>query len=183
MTTGKIFLSGGGDEHASEILDRQFFKEIPLGGKILYIATGFREDERYLRAYEWMQGVIKLQARRDVTFQMDNDLTLIKHLVDFDALYIAGCDIDILMDEFDRTGFEFVIKNFSEHGGTVYGGGVALSHSANTSIQTAKSVANTKLVSTCLVNILSALVTKVKKWMTGHKNTTPNLSASQTALA
>lgn len=123
MTTGKIFLSGGGDEHASEILDRQFFKEIPLGGKILYIATGFREDERYLRAYEWMQGVIKLQARRDVTFQMDNDLTLIKHLVDFDALYIAGGDIDILMDEFDRTGFEFVIKNFSEHGGTVYGGG------------------------------------------------------------
>ena len=123
MTTGKIFLSGGGDEHASEILDRQFFKEVPLNGKILYIATGFREDERYLKAYEWMQGVIKLQARSDVTFQMDNDLTLIKHLLDFDALYIAGGDIDILMDEFDRTGFEFVIKNFSEHGGTVYGGG------------------------------------------------------------
>ena len=27
------------------------------------------------------------------------------------------------MDEFDRTGFEFVLKNYSEHGGTIYGGG------------------------------------------------------------
>lgn len=123
MTTGKIFLSGGGDEHASELLDKQFFKEILLNGKILYIATGFREDERFLHASEWMQGVIKLHGRSDIIFQMDNDLTQIKHLADYDAVYIGGGDVDILMDEFDRTGFEFVIKAYSEHGGTVYGGG------------------------------------------------------------
>lgn len=123
MTTGKIFLSGGGDEYASELLDKQFFQEIPQGGKILYIATGFREDERYLHAFEWMQSVITLHARDDIDFQMDNDLTQIKHLADYNAVYIGGGDVDILMDEFDRTGFEFVLKNYSEHGGIVYGGG------------------------------------------------------------
>lgn len=83
MTTGKIFLSGGGDEHATELLDKQFFKEIPLGGKILYVATGFREDERYLHAYEWMHDVIKLHGRSDIEFMMDNDLTQINHLGDY----------------------------------------------------------------------------------------------------
>lgn len=123
MTTGKIFLSGGGDEHASELLDELFFREIPLNGKILYIATGFREDERYLHALEWMQKVIKMHARSDITFFMDNDLTQIKHLGDYDAVYIGGGDVDILMDEFDRTSFEFVLKEYSEHGGLIYGGG------------------------------------------------------------
>ncbi len=123
MITGKIFLSGGGDEYASEFLDKQFFKEIPNGGRILYIATGFRQDERYAHAFDWMQSVITLHARDDIDFQMDNDLTQIKHLADYNAVYIGGGDVDILMDEFDRTGFEFVLKNFSEHGGIVYGGG------------------------------------------------------------
>jgi hypothetical protein len=54
---------------------------------------------------------------------MADDLTGVKHLGDFSAVYVGGGDVDTLMDEFDRTGFEFVLKNYSEHGGTVYGGG------------------------------------------------------------
>ena len=54
---------------------------------------------------------------------INNDLTQINHLGDYQAVYIGGGSIDILMDEFDRTGFEFVLKHYSEHGGTIYGGG------------------------------------------------------------
>ena len=123
MTTGKIFLSGGGDENASYLLDKEFFKEVPLNGEILYITTGFREDERILHAMEWMQRVMELHGRSDINFLMIDDLTQLKHLGDYEAIYIGGGDIDTLMDEFDRTGFEFVLKNYSEHGGTIYGGG------------------------------------------------------------
>lgn len=123
MTTGKIFLSGGGDEKATQVLDNIFFKEIPLHSSILYVATGFRENEKMLHAMEWMQDMINMHGRSDVTFHLADDLTGFEHLGDFSAIYVGGGDVDTLMDEFDRTGFEFVLKNYSEHGGTIYGGG------------------------------------------------------------
>ena len=123
MTTGKIFLSGGGDEKATQVLDNIFFKEIPLHSNILYVATGFRKKKKILHAMEWMQDMITMHGRSDVTFHLADDLTGFEHLGDFSAIYVGGGDVDTLMDEFDRTGFEFVLKNYSEHGGTIYGGG------------------------------------------------------------
>lgn len=121
--TGKIFLSGGGDEIATKMLDEMFFAEIPQGGNILYIATGFHESQRINNASEWMQDMIRMHNRTDIQYLFVDDLSDIKHLGAFSAIYIGGGDTEILMDEFDRTGFEFVLQNYSRHGGTIYGGG------------------------------------------------------------
>lgn len=123
MTTGNIFLSGGGDEKATQLLDSYFFKEVPHNTNILYVATGFRDNEKFANAVEWMQDMINMHGRSDLRFHMAYNLSGIKHLGDFSAVYVGGGDVDTLMDEFDRTGFEFVLKSYSEHGGTVYGGG------------------------------------------------------------
>ena len=37
--TGKIFLSGGGDENATKMLDEMFFAELPQNSSILYFHT------------------------------------------------------------------------------------------------------------------------------------------------
>ncbi|MDO4220405.1 MAG: Type 1 glutamine amidotransferase-like domain-containing protein, partial [Candidatus Saccharibacteria bacterium] len=121
--TGKTFLSGGGDENASKMLDEMFFAEIPQGGNILYIATGFHESKRIATASDWMQDMIRMHNRSDIQYLFADDLSDIKHLGAFSAIYIGGGDTEMLMDEFDRTGFEFVLQNYSRHGGTVYGGG------------------------------------------------------------
>lgn len=121
--TGKIFLSGGGNENDTKMLDDMFFMEIPQNGNILYIATGFHKSDRIATASDWMQDMIRLHNRTDIKYLFADDLTGIDHLGNFSAIYIGGGDTEILMDEFDRTGFEFVLQNYSRHGGTVYGGG------------------------------------------------------------
>ncbi len=120
---GKIFLSGGGDENATKFLDELFFREIPQGGNILFIATGFRDTEKYAHALEWMHDVLLMHKRPDVLFYLANDLNNVDRLDDYSAVYIAGGDTDAIMDEFDHTGFEFVLANYVRIGGTVYGGG------------------------------------------------------------
>ena len=121
--TGKVYISGGGDEHASELLDKAFFAEIPQNGRILYIATGIRADKRMKHAADWMQDMIRMHGRDDIQFMLAVDLTAFKHLVDYSAVYIGGGDVDDIMDEFDRTGFEFILQNYHEHGGLIYSGG------------------------------------------------------------
>lgn len=121
--TGKIFLSGGGDEIATKMLDEMFFAELPQNSNILYVATGFRESEKITSASEWMQDMINMHGRTDIHYLFADDLTPFRHLNDYHAIYIGGGDTNILMDEFDRTGFEFVLQDFSRHGGIIYGGG------------------------------------------------------------
>ena len=73
--TGKIFLSGGGDENATKMLDEMFFAELPQNSNILYIATGFRESEKIASASEWMQDMINMHGRTDIHYLFADDLT------------------------------------------------------------------------------------------------------------
>lgn len=121
--TGKIFLSGGGDENATKMLDEMFFAELPQNSSILYVATGFRDNEKMSSASEWMRDMIAMHGRTDIQYLFADSLAPFKHLGEYSAVYIGGGDTEVIMDEFDRTGFEFVLQDYSNHGGVVYGGG------------------------------------------------------------
>lgn len=119
---GKIYLSGGGNEQDTFSLDGYFFAEIPLGGKILYVPYALKGHPKYETAREWFANLLALHGRTDITFEFAEDLTLYKDLSSYHAVYIGGGDTDMLMDELDRTGFEFVLEHYNRHGGVVYGG-------------------------------------------------------------
>ncbi len=121
--TGKIFLSGGGDENATKMLDEMFFAELPQNSSILYVATGFRDNEKISSASGWMRDMIAMHGRTDIQYLFADSLAPFKHLGEYSAVYIGGGDTEVIMDEFDRTGFEFVLQDYSNHGGIVYGGG------------------------------------------------------------
>jgi hypothetical protein len=46
-TNNQIYLSGGGDETQSFLLDKFFFSRIPKGGKFLYIPVALRGHKKW----------------------------------------------------------------------------------------------------------------------------------------
>jgi len=121
---GQLFLSGGGDEKQSFILDSFFFNTIPQKGRFLYVPIALRGHELFPTAHLWMKGIIEMHERNDIQFEvMDNpskykfdDLKL------FNAVYIGGGNTWSLMKEFTDSGFSEILIQYYEAGGLVYGG-------------------------------------------------------------
>lgn len=120
---GRIFVSGGGSAEDTQQIDKLFLNELPAGSKFLFVVTGFRGDPREQTAQQWMVDLLLLHKRPDLICQMANDLSVIRSLAEYHAVYVGGGDAELLMNEMDRTGFEFILERFNRHGGILYGGG------------------------------------------------------------
>lgn len=119
-----IYLSGGGNEQQSLLLDRYFFNKIPENGNFLYIPVALRGTEFYPTVKSWMKKLLELHNRTDVNFETADDLSCYKYeeVKKFDAIYIGGGNTWSLMQELGGSSFGDYLAQYLKEGGQVYGG-------------------------------------------------------------
>lgn len=124
--TGKnIYLSGGGDEHASYLLDGVFFDCIPKGGTLLYVPVALRRSRLFSGVEDWFMNVMEAHNRRqDIKLETWNDLNGkdFSDLKRFSAIYVGGGNTWDLMKEITESGLKKFLKEYVENGGIYYGG-------------------------------------------------------------
>jgi dipeptidase E len=120
----QVYLSGGGDADASFSLDKLFFTDIPLQGKLLYIPVALRGHRLFADASKWMRHVLTQHGRDDIHLTSLQELTNITHesVLDHDGMYIGGGNTWTLMEEVHTSGFDATIKEFAFRRGPLYGG-------------------------------------------------------------
>lgn len=120
----KLYLSGGGNEHQSFLLDKFFFENLPKNGKFLYIPIALRGNKLFSTAPKWMDNNLKLHNRTDLNFITGNKLDNynINNLLDFDAIYIGGGNTWNLMSEINNFGFSELLIDYLNHNKKIYGG-------------------------------------------------------------
>lgn len=119
---GKIYLSGGGSEIDSYLLDRQFISQL-RGNKILYIPIALTGGIlTHEAAYSW---VINTLTRHSIDFldiTLATDLSLFSDLNNYDGIYIGGGNTYKLLEVIKQTNFDQLLHEFLIKGGDVYGG-------------------------------------------------------------
>lgn len=120
----RIYLSGGGDEKQSFLLDKFFFHTLPKNGRFLYIPIALRGHKLYPTAYLWMKNVSKLHERADIQFEMVDEPSryTLDTLKEFGGIYIGGGNTWNLINELRGSGFADVLIQYVADGGQVYGG-------------------------------------------------------------
>ncbi len=119
-----IYLSGGGNEQQSFLLDKFFYNTLPKNGRFLYVPVALRGNKVYPVAHLWMKSVLKLHGRNDLQFEKADDLSKYRYedIKKFDAVYIGGGNTWNLIQEFRGSGFPNEIIQYIKSGGCVYGG-------------------------------------------------------------
>ena len=120
----QIYLSGGGNEKQSFLIDGLFINSIPKNGRFLYIPIALRGHELFPAAHLWMKAIIEMHERNDIQFEVMNDPSKYKFddLKLFNSVYIGGGNTWSLMKEFNDSGFSEALIRYYENGGLVYGG-------------------------------------------------------------
>lgn len=117
--TRRIFLSGGGDEEDSKLIDEQFVKALDLSKPTVYIPNAMSQD-RYPSCLDWFTSAM---GRYGVTsIEMWDDLHTRRPVGDVAGVYIGGGDTVKLLNEIRATGFDRYIAEIVEHGAPLYGG-------------------------------------------------------------
>ncbi|MCX6739428.1 MAG: Type 1 glutamine amidotransferase-like domain-containing protein [Candidatus Parcubacteria bacterium] len=120
----RIYLSGGGNEKQSFLIDELFFNSIPKNGRFLYIPIALRGHKLYPTSHLWMKSIVEMHERTDIQFEVMDDPLKYKSddLKLFNAVYIGGGNTWSLMKEFTDSGFSETLIRYYEDGGLIYGG-------------------------------------------------------------
>lgn len=114
---GRLFLSGGGNEKQTKVLDEIFIKNI---NKLLYIPIAWN-DTLYDGCISWFNKMLALhkkEAKVDVLTELDKKI----NLNDYDAVYIGGGNTFKLLNEIKINNFDKKLIDYYNSGGTIYGG-------------------------------------------------------------
>jgi dipeptidase E len=120
----RIYLSGGGNEKQSFLLDKFFFDTLPKNGRFLYVPIAGRGHKLYPTAHLWMKGITELHQREDVQFETADHPSKynLEALKGFDGIYIGGGNTWSLIQELKDAGFSDILIQYIQAGGQVYGG-------------------------------------------------------------
>lgn len=122
----KIYISGGGDEKDSYLLDKDFIQNISgIGKTILYIPIAMDENvHSYESCYDWVRNLLSSAGGDIINVTMWTDLNNKNRedLNKFDAIYIGGGNTFKLLRHIYESNFFPVIKEFITDGGVIYGG-------------------------------------------------------------
>jgi dipeptidase E len=120
----RIYLSGGGNEKQSFLLDKFFFDTLSKNGRFLYIPIALRGHKPYFTAHLWMKSITELHKRTDVQFETMDDPSKYKHntLKEFSGIYIGGGNTWSLIQELKDSKFSDILIQYLQAGGQVYGG-------------------------------------------------------------
>jgi dipeptidase E len=119
-----IFLSGGGDENDSALLDK-FFLESFKGSRILYIPIAMPEHViPFESCYDWIKTNLPRKTERLLEIDMCVDMGEVSQdaLNGYDAVYIGGGNTYKLLDQLISSGFSEKLIRYLRAGGKFYGG-------------------------------------------------------------
>ena len=118
---GKWFLSGGGDAHQTEQLDRHFARSICPHKPLLYIPIAMDAD-RYDDGFDWISRLFHPLGIKNIVMWTDVKGKTVHDLDVFSAVYIGGGNTFRLLKQFIESHFTAVLKRYAESGGAIYGG-------------------------------------------------------------
>lgn len=114
--TGKLILSGGGNEKQTYLLDKAFLKNV---NKILYIPLAWKNDD-FESCLKWFKGMIS--QHKKVKIEMLTDLSKEVNLQNYDAVYIGGGNTFKLLKKIKDYKFDKKLIEYYNNGGIIYGG-------------------------------------------------------------
>ena len=118
---GTLFLSGGGSEKDSYLLDREFAKL--LKGKLLYIPIAIdTKTHPFPECFKWIKSVFGQFGFSNIEMWTSVKDKTPDNLKEFDAVYIGGGNTFKLLKEFRDSGFDKLLVEFYRSGGHIYGG-------------------------------------------------------------
>ncbi|HEX6976849.1 MAG TPA: Type 1 glutamine amidotransferase-like domain-containing protein [Patescibacteria group bacterium] len=116
----QLILSGGGDSKDSKEL---FVSLLPKDPEILYIPIAINADKHpYPECLAWIKSELAPFGVNKITMWTDLNNKKLDDLKKFSAIYIGGGNTYKLLNEFRKTGFYELLKNYIEKGGVIYGG-------------------------------------------------------------
>jgi len=114
--TGKLILSGGGNEKQTYLLDEVFLKNV---NKILYIPLAWKNDD-FESCLKWFRCMIS--QHKKVKVDMLADLSKEVNLQNYDAVYIGGGNTFKLLKKIKNYRFDKKLIEYCNNGGVIYGG-------------------------------------------------------------
>ncbi|MGG1507134.1 Type 1 glutamine amidotransferase-like domain-containing protein [Bacillus licheniformis] len=96
---GKWFLSGGGDAHQTEQLDRHFARSICPHKPLLYIPIAMDAD-RYDDGFDWISRLFHPLGIKNIVMWTDVKGKTVHDLDVFSAVYIGGGNTFRLLKQF-----------------------------------------------------------------------------------
>lgn len=117
-----LFLSGGGSEKDSKILDKEFAKALSKNKTLLYIPIAINVRKHpYRECLKWINTVFR---RYEIKITMCTNLKKLSFndVRGFGGIYIGGGNTFKLMKKIRETHFDKILKDFLNVGGAIYGG-------------------------------------------------------------
>ncbi len=118
---GKIYLSGGGSEDKTTILDSFFLKNLPNRNILFIPVAKTRDVNGYKKSCNWLKNKLNKISKDSVNISMLLDFNKCKNLDNFSAVYIGGGNTYKLLKLMDKSGFLSILKKYIQNGGIVYG--------------------------------------------------------------
>ncbi|MEK6871819.1 MAG: Type 1 glutamine amidotransferase-like domain-containing protein [Nanoarchaeota archaeon] len=114
--TGKLFLSGGGNEKQTYEIDEIFLQGI---NSILYIPWAWPNDD-FESCEEWINN--SMNQHKKVKITTTKKIELPEKMKKYDAIYIGGGNTFKLLKMLRDTGLDKELIKLYEDGKTIYGG-------------------------------------------------------------
>lgn len=120
----KLFLSGGGNEEDSKLLDSNFVASLKIL-KVLYIPIAMPGNYlTYEKCYDWITSTITNLSKEFIIIDMCCDLNELNdnNLRQYGAIYIGGGNTYKLLADINISGFHEKLTRYIASGGIYYGG-------------------------------------------------------------
>jgi dipeptidase E len=117
-----IFLSGGGNEEQTEMIDKEFVKAIDHNKPLLYIPIAMQGEIPYEDCYKWIHSVFNPLGITEIEMWTDLEAKSLEDLRKFSSIYIGGGNTFYLLNTLRETGFDEILKEYTDKKGIVYGG-------------------------------------------------------------
>ncbi|MEI5905584.1 Type 1 glutamine amidotransferase-like domain-containing protein [Bacillus spongiae] len=120
---GELFLSGGGNEQQTLLIDKRFAESINHEQPLLYIPIAMDgQTISYESCFEWINRVFNPLGIHNITMWTDINKKCLADLQLFSAVYIGGGNTFRLLNDLVHSGFIKVLKQYVKSGGIIYGG-------------------------------------------------------------
>ncbi|TKD69976.1 Type 1 glutamine amidotransferase-like domain-containing protein [Pseudalkalibacillus hwajinpoensis] len=119
---GTLILSGGGSIEQNAETNRYFVESIDKDKPLLYIPlAGDPQYRSYESSLAYVQSMFLSLGIREITLWSDLENKTIEEVKQFSAIYFSGGYTLTLLKAIRKSGFDEVLTQFYESGGTIYG--------------------------------------------------------------